>query len=532
MVINGDKVSDMGSGDLPEGEFDRIIDLEGKRVLPGLHDAHIHVMMYGKSLESLDCSAATSIKELQERLRAYSSSRAKGKWIIGQGWEQEVLGAYPSAAELDAVCPEHPVILWRACHHVIVVNSLALQLAGISDSTEDPSGGVIDRDAAGRPTGILRETATLLVSKLARDEPSDRRSHALTGIQRCLEMGLTSVQTNDEEAWELWCQLADEGLLPIRVFLTVYYTEMDNPGQVKAGQRHGSMVSCHRIKLFADGSLGAQTAALSCPYKGMPSHQLCSAHGHGPEHSEHKSEEGEAAATDSKLSQAYGVAIHEQSALNEMVARATAKGYRIELHAIGDRAADMGLTAFEAAQMTPANRPMLTHCQVLRADLLERMARLSCIANVQPQFVTTDSHWAEARLPANLLEYAYAWKTILEKDIPIAGGSDAPIEVPNPFMGMHCAMFRTERTQQAADGKTTVTESKSWRPHECMDFAQALHLYTTGAAFAAGEEHCMGQLKPGFLADFVVVNDDVCAEPQKLKDARPLQVWVDGKRRL
>jgi predicted amidohydrolase YtcJ len=307
----------------------------------------------------------------------------------------------------------------------------------------------------------------------------------------------------------------------------------------------------HRVKLFADGALGAQTASLSKPYVEVP-HRCAGIHGkHAADH-EHNDDGGAAAAVASSSSDAassssspnYGLLIHTSAALKDKVSFAHSKGWRLEVHVIGDRAAEEALAAFESSGITAKDRPIMTHCQVLREDLVERMRAIGAIADVQPQFSVTDSKWASERLPDELLQWSYCWRTLLKRGVHVAGGSDAPIEVANPLLGMHAAIFRPVQQYdldqtggQAKQSKETeqplppITPDQRWRPSECLSVRESLALYTTGAAYAAGRENELGVLRRGFWADFTVLDRDVVQNPLELVRARVEQVYVAGLRK-
>ena len=553
MVIRQERVLAVGRLAAPMSEFaesERRRNMDGKTIVPGLIDSHIHVYFTGKRQHNIDLSACNSIQDFQHTIQQYqqqhphptTSPASSPHWHIGIGWEHDRLGRYPSKADVDAVVADQPVFLWRACYHVAVANTAALRLAGITADTVDPPGGSIDRDEQGRPTGLLREKAAGLVESLIVETAERRRQYVEAGLDYCLRMGLTCVQTNDEGCWSTYKQLADEAKLPLRVFLTIMHAEMGVDGQPAAGQQHGPLLSCHRIKMFADGALGAETAALTQPYVHRCAHSL-----HSHSHTEQQQAE------DGDKRDNFGILIYTQEGMNEKVKRAHELGYRIEMHVIGDRAAEMAVQAFKAASIPPTARPILTHCQVLSASLLRDMKELHIVADIQPQFATTDCRWVDDRLSPALQRYAYIWRTLKEGGIHCAGGSDSPIEVPSPFEGMHAAVFRPRRQysdmrqhrdewlQLMHDAKGLPAAERgerlrqwcggSWMREECLDVRQALELYTADGAYCAGKEGELGVLAAGYLADFVVVDCDFVRDPHSLLFASVEEVWVAGVRR-
>lgn len=480
MLLKEGTIVDMGNDEGPD--IQEKVDMKSQIILPGLIDAHLHVFGLGRHLNVLRLKGATSIAEIQTRLFKYVQTREG--WIEGRGWDQGLFENenFPSKTDLDQIVADKPVILFRVCHHVAVVNSKALELAGIDDSTENPKGGEIERNENGVATGILKENAMNLVISFISQSRASQKAMISAGLQQCLALGLTSVQPHDEFSWDIYQELQKEGKVPIRVYLTLNHEEMDVEGTPKPGTQEG-ILSFDRVKLFADGSLGGHTAAMREVY----------------------------ADKDTK-----GIPIHTQEAMNRLVGEANDAGCRVEIHAIGDAAAEIVINAVEANHVT--DRPILTHAQILGKDLIERMSKLGIIASIQPPFIITDGIWVDKRLGKNSerRKYSYAWKTLLEKGVHVAGGSDAPIESNNPLLGMYAAIFRED-----ANGIV-------WREEEKLTFDEALHIYTQGGAYASKEEHRLGKLAIGYEADFIVLYEDVIQDPTLLKNATVQQVYVSG----
>ncbi len=486
-----EKIGDLTTIDEVESMNVLKLDLEGQTILPGLQDAHIHVYSLGRSKFRLQLNKPKSIAEMQNKLETYINDLVpNGEWVVGYNWDQDYMEdkRYPTRYDLDLINKDRSIILFRSCHHIAVLNSKALEELKITDESANPGGGVIEKDDRGIPTGILKETALNQVTPHIKIKNKQTRKKLLEqGLNECLKVGLTTVQTNDAEAWELYSELTDEDRIPIRVYLTVNFNEISSKIAPEAGSSKG-LLKCDRVKLFADGSLGGQTAALRSPY------------------------------ADTK---GCGVLIFTQEEMNKRVKLSNEAGYRLEVHGIGDLAVESILAAFEFAKLTKKDRPIITHCQVLGMDLIEKMKDMGAIANIQPPFVTTDSQWVEARLgkKSNRLQFSYAWKTIIQNGIVASGGSDSPIENPNPLLGIHAAMFRKD------------PKDETWRPEEKLTFREAIDLYTQGAAYAIKEENQLGKLKEGFWADFIVLDRDVVDNAELLKTAIVNQVWVDGTRR-
>ncbi|MFX1513274.1 MAG: amidohydrolase [Promethearchaeota archaeon] len=490
MLVEDNLIKDIGHKKEPNVGV-RSINLHQKLVLPGLIDAHIHVYHTGMMKYSLHLDRPKSIAELQTELYEYTERfEDKDAWIVGFGWDQDYMEEkrYPTRFDLDHIVKDRPVALTRVCGHISIVNTQALEILGITADFPDPEGGSIDRDENGDPTGILRETAQEMVNPYTEKKDKETRKKIIeTGLHECLSKGLTTVQTNDYNAWDLYCELEEEGKLAIRVYLTPMHEEILDD-TFPAPQTKKGLLYVDRVKILMDGGLGGHTGALREPYADVDT---------------------------------TGQLIYSQEELNEKVKLSKEKGFRLEIHAVGDLAAEYILNAYETVGISKEDRPILTHCQLLGQDLIDRMKKLGVIANIQPSFVSSESPWIEKRLgKTNRLKYAYAWKTLLENGLFVAGSSDSPVEKPNPLLGLYAAIFRRD------------PQGETWRAEECLTFEEALKIYTEGAAYAIKEENSLGRLEKGYRADFIVVDKDVSTNPELLKETRIEQVWVDGKRRL
>ncbi len=484
MLIHDNIIEEIGIDKPPQ--IKNSIDLKGRLVLPGLQDSHLHVFGTGRASSIIDLKSARSINDIQTILLKEMDDR--DDWIIGRNWDQDYLEErrYPNRYDLDKVIPDRPVFLYRACNHIALVNSKALSMLDLNNI---PNGGTIDLDDNGEPTGILRENAMNLAYRYIKNIPLElRKEYTYKGLMICMKNGLTAVQTNDAKAWQIYKELQEEGKLPIRVYLSIYYDEL-NDINTPSPMEKINLIRCDRVKLFADGSLGAQTAYLRENYA-----DLSSDHPHPR-----------------------GIPIYSQEELNDKVNNIKKLGYQIEIHAIGDAAVELCLNAFDAANLCAADRPIITHAQVLAEDLIHRMSTNGIIANIQPTFLLTDSQWVDQRLGEKRTKYAYAWKSLIDNGVHCAGGSDSPIESSSPLLGMYYAIYR-----EGSNGKV-------WHPEQCLSFDEALSLYTTGASYVTNEK--LGILAPGYLADFVVLADDVTDNPELLKTTHVDQVWVDGKLR-
>lgn len=490
MLINGNKIESVGNDNKLPNHFDLKFDLKGKTVLPGLMDGHIHVFGTGLWEYNLKLDKPKSIAEMQVKLEKYAENlKDDNEWIIGFNWDQDYMEdrRYPNRYDIDQIVSDRPVLLRRGCGHISLVNSKALEILKIDKTTKNPIGGEIDHDENGEPTGILREKAQALASPYLDIKDFELRKAIIKlGLEKCISSGLTTVQTNDSEAWDIYNKLVEEDDLPIRVYLTQYFNEIEK-GTISTPKNRNGMLYTDRVKIIADGSLGAQTAALKEPY-----------------------------ADTGKV----GITIQTQEELTNKVIKAKKIGYRLEIHGIGDLAAEYILNSFEKAKISKEERPILTHGQVLSKELIMKIKSLEVIVNIQPSFVTTDSQWVEQRLGKSRLKYSYAWKTLIENGINVAGGSDSPIEDPNPLKGMYAAIFRKN------------PKGESWRPEERLNFNEAIDLYTKGTAYSIYEENRLGKIQRNFIADFIIVDKDVIDKPELLNETRVEQVWIDGIKRF
>jgi len=337
-----------------------------------------------------------------------------------------------------------------------------------------------------------------------------REVYIRNALNNCLRAGLTAVQTNDIKAWNIYQNLEAKGELPLRVFLTINYEEFEEEGKQPNFHTLNSkppLFTCRRIKLYSDGSLGAETAALRSPYPGSTNR---------------------------------GLLIHNVEDLAAKICHSHEAGFQLEVHAIGDRALSTVLEALKRARIKPGARPVITHCQVLGEDLINRMAKQGVVASIQPSFVGTDCQWIQERLPSHVLKTSYCWKSLLENGVYCAGGSDSPVEGCEPLSGIYDAMHRlshasklTARKKKDTTSTTSGVDESSFLPRECLTFTEALHLYTIGGAYACHMEKHLGRIAPGYQADLVVVDRDVTGPRGEdtchaLLEAAIKEVWVGG----
>lgn len=493
-----------GTGQTALAELDEL----GKRVIiPGLTDAHIHLENYAFSQQRVDCETS-SREECIQRVAERARVTPTGDWILGHGWNQNNWPeGFGHASDLDAVAPHHPVFLTAKSGHAGWMNSAALHLAGINSGTHDPSGGRLSRDAHDSPNGILFEAAMDFAYKTIPEPSVDIIAKAIGAAQATLlRMGLTCAHDYDQSrCFSALQSLHSRGELGLRVVKGIPLEDL--PSATAAGLRSGfgdDFLRIGSVKAFADGALGPQTAAMFQPYEGEP-------------------------AGDDR-----GMLFMDGEELFEHGRLAAQHGLSMAVHAIGDRAIHEMLNGFEhlrkyendelglSAKSGKAYlRHRIEHVQLLHPDDVARLAKLGIIASMQPIHATSDMLIAD-RYWGKRAALSYALRTQLEQGAVLAFGSDAPVESPNPFWGLHAAV-----TRRRLDG---TPGPDGWYPQQRLSVEQGLQGFTTGPAYAAGMEDRLGRLSPGFLADLLVLETDPFhCSPEELAAIQPVRTMVDGK---
>ena len=497
-----------GDVNVPAGESE--IDLGGRAVLPGLVDAHGHLMYLARLRLTLDLAGLVSEAACAGRVAGRAASVRPGEWIAGRGWDQNRWpGArFPTRASLDRAAPDHPVTLVRVDGHAIWANSTALRIAGIDRHTPDPPGGRLERDPSGEPTGVLVDTAQDLLRRAEpRPGPAQMDDAVRAAIADCLAVGLTGVHEMgaDLDAVAAYRRLAAAGAFPFRNDVALraadaaaWQAALDE-GPVRAGD---GRVAVAAVKLMADGALGSRGAALHAPYCDDPANR--------------------------------GLLLLPVDELEARVRTAAARGFQVCVHAIGDRANTLVLDVLEAVlkgrprpsggrlAAVPGSDPRhrVEHAQILTAPDIPRFRALGVLPSMQPTHCTSDMPWADARLGADRIPGAYAWRSLLRTGTLIAGGSDFPVELPNPFHGIHAAVTRRPRTGP----------DPGWQPEERMTRAEAVRAFTAWNAYAAHREAELGTLEPGKQADLVVCSADVFTCPeQEIAAIEPVLTLVAGE---
>ena len=478
-----------------------LVDGHGKTLLPGLIDAHGHVFDLGQETVEIQLEDTRSLSEAQARIRAYAAANAQRPWLLGAGWNQEIwkLGRFPWATELDAAEADKPVVLDRVDGHSKWLNSKALQVAGITRDTPDPPGGRIERDAEGRPSGVLVDKAMLLVEKvIPQPSSADLRDALKAALGHMNSVGLTGVGDAGINAAQaaVYRQMADEGLLTVRVYAMIRDTGADFRALSKQGPLIGyahDTLNIRAVKLFADGALGSRGAALLAPYSDMPTQ--------------------------------HGLLFMAEPEMQSKIETALKAGYQVNIHAIGDAANHEVLDAFEGAFKDVGGRELrnrIEHAQVVTPADIPRFKQLDLIASMQPTHATSDKNMAEDRIGAVRLKGAYAWRTFLDQGTRIAGGSDFPVESDNPFFGLHAAVTRTDHSGQPPGG---------WHAEQATTLVEAFRAFTLDAAYAEHQENSLGSLEPGKWADFILVDRDLFKIPAAdIWKVKVEQTWLAGRR--
>lgn len=481
------------------GRSTELVDLHGKTVLPGFIDAHIHLLSYAYRAHHIDAGTCTSEDEVATLVRQRAIQTPLGQWILGGQWDKNTWPTqqFPTRTSLDAAAPGHPVALWSKDGHVLWVNSLALQRAGITANTPEPANGAILRDGAGEPTGILEEEeATRLVYRVIEEpDPALTRSLVQRALAELQRSGITTIHDIEgRDALDLFQQLRDEGTLGVRVQMILPRHML--PELRAVGLRTGfgdDLLSFGGIKIFADGTLGSQTAAMLESFAGNPGN--------------------------------FGILTLPEPELKETVSAAAEMGISIAIHAIGDRAVRVALDGIEKAQhflaersAVPRLRYRLEHVQLIAPEDLERMRRLGVVASVQPFHAVADRDIAE-RYWGERHRRAYAYQTMQQMGIPLALGSDAPVETFNPLRILHAATVRRD---------PATPQRAPWLPEQALSITDALWGYTMGAAYAGAEEHHKGSLTVGKLGDAVVLHEDMLQVPQENIADNTVQATILG----
>ncbi|MCI1187218.1 amidohydrolase [Hymenobacter sp. DH14] len=471
------------------------VDAGGKFIYPGFYDAHCHFYRYALALPSADLVGTNSWKEVIQKLQENRKKYPQAAWLTGRGWDQNDWSGkqFPSKDTLDLLFPDVPVLLVRVDGHAAIVNQKALDLAGVTARTPI-SGGIIARDAQGRLTGLLVDNATRLVSsKIPDPAPAEAAQLLLQAQQNCLAVGLTSLADAglDKVNIDQMASLQQQKKLKLRLYAMLTPTPENRAFYLKNGPILTDQLTVSSFKVYADGALGSRGACLVKPYADKPKET--------------------------------GFLLSTEKQFRDLAKELAASKFQMNTHAIGDSANRIILNIYgEALKGQKDRRWRIEHAQVITPADMGKFGQFGIVPSVQPTHATSDMYWAGERLGAERLKTAYAYKELLKQYGQLALGSDFPVENINPLFGFHAAVAR----QDAKNYPTT-----GFQMENAISRPDALRGMTTWAAHAAFEEKRKGQIKPGMLADFVVLNTDLLTAPkEQLRGAQVLQTWIGGEK--
>ncbi|REL30028.1 amidohydrolase [Thalassotalea euphylliae] len=477
----------------------KLIDGQGNTLLPGLIDAHGHVLNYGLSLMQVDLVNSTSEQEAVARVKAYREKNPEQRWVQGRGWNQVQwpVDQFPTAASLDKLFPNTPVFLGRVDGHAGWANSKAMALAGITKDTKAPVGGEIIKDSQGKPTGIFIDYAmNLITDKIPPLSNAEQKRVLVKAMKALAEVGLTSVHDAGvtAEHIELYQELAKDKQMPIRVNAMLYLPSPGWQQKLDDGQfaSDDHFFQFNSVKIQSDGALGSRGAALHEDYSDQPGTK--------------------------------GILLHKDKDLANYIRTAMAKGYQVNTHAIGDHANTLTFDHYAKLIEQSGSQKMrhrIEHAQVLQLDDIPKFAKLNVIASIQATHATSDKNMAQDRIGKERLKGAYAWRSLLNAGARIANGSDFPVEPTNPFYGLHASITRQDRNNQPLGG---------WISEESLTTVESLKSFTIDAAYAGHQEGMLGSLEAGKQADFILIKEDLFTqEPSTIWQNKVLATWVAGK---
>lgn len=483
LAYQGNKIVGAGSLDKLQSEFQgaKSIDLNGATVVPGLIDSHVHLASLGQALSRVDLVGAEDKKEVLERLKSFAKDLPDGEWLLGRGWDQNdwPVKELPTAADLDQAFPTRPIWLGRIDGHAGWANTAAMKLVKKDLSGDwQPDGGEIIRDADGNATGVFIDNAEVLV---ASQIPASTDAQLRTALSRAMEktasVGLTSVHNagTSKQIWDILKSMHDAGELKVRYYAMADGNNamLDHLCDIGRVVDPEAMLTARAVKLYSDGALGSRGAALLAPYSDSPNNS--------------------------------GLLIETPETLASYAKKAADCGLQVNIHAIGDRGNRVTLDALEAAANDDnPGRHRIEHSQVIEASDFPRFKKLELIASVQPTHATSDMYWAEDRVGAERIKGAYAWQTFNDLGVPLALGSDFPVEKADPLLGYYAAVTRQDAKSWPEGG---------WYPAQTLTRDQALYGFTMGGAYAAFQEDQVGSLEVGKKADFVVLSKDIMTVP-------------------
>ncbi|RDX36384.1 amidohydrolase [Kangiella sp. HD9-110m-PIT-SAG07] len=478
--------------------FSISIDGKGKTLLPGLIDAHGHILGLGLNLMRVNLRGIDSEQETVKTIAEYAENNPDTRWVLGRGWNQVLWlnKEFPTKSSLDNIIADRPAWLSRIDGHAGWANSKALKLAGIDKNTPDPDGGKIIRDENGQATGVLIDAAMALVeNKIPPLNTKERKTALKLAFEHLMSLGITSVHDAgiDFETYKLMLDLSGKNRIPLRVYAMLSGADPRLEAMLKYGKVDQPFLKIQSVKLYTDGALGSRGAALLEPYSDEPDNK--------------------------------GLLLTNPKKLGQYLELITKYGFQTNIHAIGDAANHMvleQLSKLDDEDSAKILRHRIEHAQVVVPEEIPMFAKLGVIASMQPTHATSDMNMAGDRLGEERLEGAYAWRTFLDNDVIIASGSDFPVEKANPFLGLHAAVTRQDSDNLPEDG---------WIASQKLTVAEALKSFTIDAAYAGFWEEKIGTLEKGKKADFILIDNDIFTiSEDKIDDVQIIETWINGKR--
>ena len=493
-------------------EAEEIVDLEGKTMIPGMADAHMHMYAYCQNQTFVDLADVKSLEEMVEKMSEKAKTAKPGAWIKGVNFDQSkwVENRFPVRQDLDRISKENPVLIKRCCLHAVVVNTKALELAGVDKNYNAGSGGIVEKEEDGTPNGILREQSTKVFDEIIPDPFLDKelRTEMFSNVMADMaSKGITGIHTYAAKIWnynedvEIYKEFQEKGELPIRA--TVCIDDLFEPEVLTEEQKNDPyrQVQYGSYKLFSDGSMGSRSAALREPYSDDPEN--------------------------------VGFVLFTQEEFTNKILTGYKHGLQPAIHAIGDRALDMTLTAIEETLRITKEEGMtqeeqdarlpfrVIHVQMADKETIDRMAKLPLVLDMQPIFLNTDLHWIVDRIGPERAKGSFAMRSMIDKGLVLTGGSDCPVETYEPIKGMHLAVNRKD-----FDGKP----EEGFYPEEKVTPYEALLMYTKNPHYATGQQDVLGTLEVGKFADLAVLDQDILEIPEEtIKDVKVLKTYVAGR---